>query len=117
MFHVDFGKSTHVPTKLFKLGKTDLPGRCHRAGARARAARVCVCACVCVCVCLFRGIIPLVVCSKLRVRRRKTLISVGILTPRPASHTSGDYPQGWWCLLLAQGIAGISVGGVGASCV
>ena len=66
MFHVDFGKSTHVPTKLFKLGKTDLPGRCHRAGARARA-RVCVCACVCVC--LFRGIIPLVVCSKLSTKK------------------------------------------------
>ena len=41
-----------------------------RGHVRARAC-VCVCVrvCVCVCVCLFRGIIPLVVCSKLSTKK------------------------------------------------
>ena len=36
-------------------------------GGTCARARVCVCACVCVC--LFRGIIPLVVCSKLSTKK------------------------------------------------
>jgi len=45
------------------------------AGTCTRA-RVCVCVCVwvCVCVCLFRGIIPLVVCSKLSTKKENLIL-------------------------------------------
>ena len=43
------------------------------AGTCTRA-RVCVCVWVCVCVCLFRGIIPLVVCSKLSTKKENLIL-------------------------------------------